>query len=602
MLYRLHALAVSVSIVALAACGTGNPDDPGDAAARDDAAIDASGGDADPDAGSADADPGVAPATPTVRAPWSGFQTGSLWTDGAAGVTASPLRPTFRWSASAGATSYRLELDDSCTAVASCDFPSPELDVMTTAPTFTPATALAVSRTVPVGRRYHFRVRACNDAGCSAPTAVHYVDVGRVDGDLDGDGYPELLLTSNSLKTYVYRGTSTGVDPTPVRTLRVHQSVGAALAGDLDGDGFGDVVIGNQLASANGHRDVGEAYVYRGSATGLSATPTQTIASPISTGSFVMFGLGARGIRDVNGDGYADVVIGMPLYARGLAYVFFGSPTGVELTGYLDIPNPFGDSGRSLGERSTALGDVNGDGLADFAVADSDRYVDGRWVGAVSVYAGRAPTPSTTPVRLIANPDPMRLEFGSGVGAAGDFDGDGYNDLIAMTKNAQHPLFVYPNRIFLYRGGASGPGATPDVVIESPLAETGSAFAREVAGGVDVDGDGRPELLANDYLGGADDTGRAFLFDSTAVAPRQTFVPDPPEDEAWFGAGVALCDLDSDGFGDAVIGQFRHGSPRIGAAHVYPGGPSGAATTPSQTLLEPDAAGAGFPITATCRR
>jgi hypothetical protein len=594
MRIQLYALAVTVSMSAATACGTGNSDD----ATVDAVVVDPDARDVD--ALSPDAGMNAVPPTPTVRAPFSGFQTGSLWSDGAAGAGASPLRPVFRWSASAGATTYRLEVDDSCATVAGCTFPSPEIDVTTVAPTYTPATALAVSQTVPVGRRYYVRIRACNEHGCSEPTSVRYVDVGRVDGDLDGDGYPELLLTSQSYKTYVFRGTSTGIEPTSVRTLTAHWSLGATLAGDLDGDGFGDVVIGNHLASAAGHRDVGEAYIYRGSATGLSATPSQTIASPFNGFAFVMFGLGARGIGDVNGDGYADLVIGMPLYATGRAYVFFGSPSGVDPTGYVMIPSPMGTTGAEFGHYTGAVGDVDGDGLADFAVSDTKLRIGNRSVGAVAVYAGGAAGPSTTPIAILENPEPTGSYFGGTVTSAGDVDGDGYGDLITSPL-AGYSGPAYPKQVYVYRGGAGALDATHDQVIANPLATTDGRFAG-AAVSADIDHDGRPELLVGDHGVGAGDTGSAYLFEYDAVAPRRTFLPDAAADRAMFGASVAVCDLDSDGFGEVIVGQLNYASSVAGAALVYRGGASGPAAIPSQKLSDPDGLDHGFPCTATCRR
>src|SRR6187551_1558631 len=77
---------------------------------------------------------------------------------GPAGTT----HPAFRWRAGAGVTLFQLQIDDSCTAPATCTFPSPEIDERAlTASSYLPAAELPYQTTAPVGTRYYWRVRAC---------------------------------------------------------------------------------------------------------------------------------------------------------------------------------------------------------------------------------------------------------------------------------------------------------------------------------------------------------------------------------------------------------------------------------------------------------
>ena len=104
-----------------------------------------------------------------------------------------------------------------------------------------------------------------------------------------------------------------------------------ATAGDVDGDGYSDVVVGAPSYD-NGQADEGRAYVYRGSAAGLSATPAWTAESDQAS---AFFGLWVSTAGDVNGDGYSDVIVGAPCYDNGQAdegraYVYHGSAAGVS--------------------------------------------------------------------------------------------------------------------------------------------------------------------------------------------------------------------------------------------------------------------------------
>jgi hypothetical protein len=131
------------------------------------------------------------PEPPILLAPVNGALTGSH-------LVAVSRRPEFRWSPSAGADRYEITIDDMCLVASftSCDFPSPErTDSTLTGTRWTPPAPLPVETVMrPFGRRYFWRLRACNAAGCSAWSPVRYVDVGRQATDYNGDGYGDLVV------------------------------------------------------------------------------------------------------------------------------------------------------------------------------------------------------------------------------------------------------------------------------------------------------------------------------------------------------------------------------------------------------------------------
>ena len=211
-----------------------------------------------------DANPAVYPGAPLTAPrplrPQNGARTGSPHAAPAVGT----LRPTFRWLGTGdclGATSYELEMDDSCETpgFASCAFLSAELAVTGLAVTsYQPAADLPISVMAPVGRRYYWRIRACRGATCSEWSAVRYLDVGRAPGDLNGDGYSDLVVGSylrdifiwSEGAAFVYYGSATGIAETPSVELAnpdpsLFYAFGGQIesAGDLNADGFCDLVV-----------------------------------------------------------------------------------------------------------------------------------------------------------------------------------------------------------------------------------------------------------------------------------------------------------------------------------------------------------------------
>ena len=107
-----------------------------------------------------------------------------------------------------------------------------------------------------------------------------------------------------------------------------------AGAGDVNGDGYGDVIVGARNYDA-GQTDEGAAFVFLGSALGVARgiPASAAVATLQSNQAGALLGLSVAGAGDVNGDGYADVIVGALLYDagqadEGAAFVFLGSATG----------------------------------------------------------------------------------------------------------------------------------------------------------------------------------------------------------------------------------------------------------------------------------
>src|SRR6266568_8640711 len=142
-------------------------------------------------------------------------------------------------------------------------------------------------------------------------------------------------------------------------------SVGTA--GDVNGDGYDDAIVGAYQYS-NGQTDEGRAFVYYGSASGLSLTANWTAEGDQAN---AYFGTSVGTAGDVNGDGFDDVIVGAPDYTigqtgEGRAYVYLGGADGLSLTPVwtAEGDQTYGHFGGSVG----TAGDVNGDGFDDIIV------------------------------------------------------------------------------------------------------------------------------------------------------------------------------------------------------------------------------------------
>jgi FG-GAP repeat protein/VCBS repeat protein len=156
-------------------------------------------------------------------------------------------------------------------------------------------------------------------------------------GDLNGDGYSDVAIgaplggkkilgrKANTGVVEVFSGSPAGLSGTA--TLLYPDSLkqlagdegptfgwSVAGAGDVNHDGFSDLIVGSPTHAMKQSSEVGRASLFLGSATGIAASPAWTL-----TGDQAGARLGwcVAGAGDVNGDGRADVLVGVPLYDNG---------------------------------------------------------------------------------------------------------------------------------------------------------------------------------------------------------------------------------------------------------------------------------------------
>lgn len=374
-------------------------------------------------------------------------------------------------------------------------------------------------------------------------------------GDVNGDGYSDVIVgasfydhgETNEGRAYLFKGSANGISITPSAILEInnaHAQFGSSVAsaGDVNGDGYSDVIVG-----APEHDNIsseGAAFIYHGSVVGLNTTPATSL---ICTFTYAKMGCSVASAGDVNSDGYSDVIVGAYefLWDDGASFVYYGSVNGI---GYDPDTIKSEDDFSWMGKSVASAGDVNGDGYSDVIVG-APRWAEFEWsgfeVGAAFVYHGSATGIITTPAVTLSGSYQNSLT-GNSVASAGDINGDSYSDVIVGAYTYE-PVSVY-------FGSATGIDDIAEAVIDglAPVASAG-----------DVNSDGFDDVIFREA------GFNLSIYHGSAAGLN--IIPAVTLSE---GLSVASAgDVNGDGYSDVIVGDpgYSNGQTDEGAAFIYYG-------------------------------
>lgn len=375
---------------------------------------------------------------------------------------------------------------------------------------------------------------------------------------------------------------TTLVDPLPENSTTQFGYTAVAM-GDLNGDGIPDLAVGapfqdGDFVSVNmgfgKPQNVGKVFLLDGATLAVLNTlndPDFELIQPDHFGGLLGNSLAA--VADLNADGVADVVAGVPHHIvdrdtknpvinAGKALVFSGKDGALLFV--LTDPAPQEDG--KMGTAVAGLGDVDADGTPDMAVGvpgedlgDEEEGVSN--VGLVYVFSGK----TGQVIRTLNHPDGDQAAgaaFGAALANAGDIDQDGASDLLVGAPGQGH-VFVFSGRTGLLLFN-----------IASPTADALPSFGAAVAGGKDFNRDGKPDFVIGAPLQ-KNLRGAAYIFSGSTGTLLRNLKPRPAQGFSRFGASVfASDDVTGDRRANVIVSapdQNVSGVPHAGQVFVFDG-------------------------------
>jgi len=338
--------------------------------------------------------------------------------------------------------------------------------------------------------------------------------------------------------------------------------------GDLTGDGNDDLILSSRVDEA--------VYIHPYGGTGTIAADSGVTVT--GTAGNVDFGVLAR-VGDLDGDGFADLVVNAQKddSKTGATWVFRG-PIASDGN---DVDLGTKLSGGAVDDQAAGLagiGDIDGDGLPDFAVGSP--FADGLGTDSGAVYivtndggadAGLADVAAAT----LWGGDGDQA--GWGIAGAGDHDGDGLDDvLIGVQRDDATTDNGNEGAVYLVTDVGTGTGDLETVAAVRMLGDAVDDRISNSASG-DANGDGNPDVFIGTRLNdeGGTDAGSAYLFygpmdaGTTDVGSANLQIVGQGAGDGLGAPATFAGDVDGDGTDDLLMGARWNDNGGANAGRAY---------------------------------
>ncbi len=436
---------------------------------------------------------------------------------------------------------------------------------------------------------------------------------------------PTILLVICAVAFVTTARAATVLDPLPEPSSTLFGYTVASM-GDINGDGVPDLAVGapyqdgDVVSKATGFgypQNVGKIFVIDGATFAVLAEMNDPEFEVIQDQHFGgQLGYSLSVSTDINGDGIADVIAGVwhhiaspdskddKIINAGKALVFSGKDGALLFT----FSDPAEQEGGRFGVAVAALGDVDGDGVADFVVGANGKDIGGGGSSSINKDGTQSPDEGGTAnvgqafvfsgktgllIRTLDDPadgySAAGAAFGSAVANAGDVNQDGVTDIVVGAPGKAQ-VFVFD-------------GKTGDELyqIDSPSIDLIASFGAALAGGQDLNKDGRPDIVIGAPLQNGS-RGAAYVFNGRDGSLIRSLAPPVVQESAKFGAAVYVStDVTGDKRPDIIVGapgKDVNGVFGAGQAYVYDGS-RGRLSSTLNSVAPQSNAGFGSSVTTT---
>lgn len=354
-------------------------------------------------------------------------------------------------------------------------------------------------------------------------------------GDVTGDGWDDLVVGVPNDSTFASTSGAAFVVPGPISGDYELGTAGIAIlgttsgeqvgwsvagAGDVDNDGYADILVGAYGRSSS----TGAAFLAYGpfTSTHYSTSMDITMAGEAAGDQA---GGAIAGAGDVDGDGYADILVGAEAESEagtetGAAYLLYGPVTNSWGLAYADAKLTGETDWDNAGYSVSSAGDIDGDSLDDVLVGSRWEDSGGSAAGACYLITGPVTgtsSLSTAQAKLIG--DTSNQLAGNAMSGMGDLDGDGFGDLVVGAEG-DASLGTNTGAVFVLLGPLTGTVSLRDQAYATIQGDTvGDKLGYAVVSGQDLDADGTPDLVVGAPYEDSNGTssGAVLLFSGAAL-------------------------------------------------------------------------------------